>query len=89
MAPFLGVPTVAMYNNDALLAPHLFVARQAGRRVNAAPFSPLDLNALARLGYEGDLESALASWAGTENLEERLDGIEHIDPVVLEELRRR
>jgi uncharacterized Ntn-hydrolase superfamily protein len=44
---------------------------------------------LARLGYEGDLESALASWAGTENLEERFDGIEQIDPVVLEELRRR
>ncbi len=42
---------------------------------------------LARLGYEG--ESALAAWAGTENLEERVDGVERIDPVVLEELRNR
>jgi uncharacterized Ntn-hydrolase superfamily protein len=42
---------------------------------------------LARLGYEGDLEAAFARWAGTENLEERINGIEQIDPVVLEELR--
>jgi uncharacterized Ntn-hydrolase superfamily protein len=44
---------------------------------------------LARLGYEGELETAFARWAGTENFEERIDGIEHIDPVVLEELRAR
>ena len=44
---------------------------------------------LARLGYDGDLEAAFARWAGTENLEERVDGIEQIDPVVLEELRAR
>jgi uncharacterized Ntn-hydrolase superfamily protein len=44
---------------------------------------------LARLGYEGELEAAFARWAGTENLEERIDGIEQIDPVVLEELRSR
>jgi uncharacterized Ntn-hydrolase superfamily protein len=44
---------------------------------------------LARLGYDGDLAAAFAAWAGTENLEERVDGIERIDPVVLEELRRR
>jgi uncharacterized Ntn-hydrolase superfamily protein len=44
---------------------------------------------LALLGYDGDLEHAFASWAGTENLEERVDGIERIDPVVLEELRAR
>jgi uncharacterized Ntn-hydrolase superfamily protein len=44
---------------------------------------------LARLGYEGELAAAFASWAGTENLEERIDGIEQIDPVVLEELRAR
>jgi uncharacterized Ntn-hydrolase superfamily protein len=44
---------------------------------------------LARLGYSGELEQALAAWAGTENLEERIDGAERIDPVVLEELRRR
>ncbi len=44
---------------------------------------------LARLGYDGDLRSAFEDWAGTENLEERVDGVERIDPVVLEELRRR
>jgi uncharacterized Ntn-hydrolase superfamily protein len=44
---------------------------------------------LARLGYDGDLGDALFRWAGNENLEERVDGIESIDPVVLEELRAR
>ena len=43
---------------------------------------------LARLGYEGDLAQALFEWAGKENLEERVDGAERVDPVVLEELRR-
>src|SRR5207253_11098682 len=41
---------------------------------------------LALLGYEGDLGDALFRWAGNENLEERVDGAESIDPVVLEEL---
>jgi uncharacterized Ntn-hydrolase superfamily protein len=44
---------------------------------------------LARLGYEGDLDDALFRWAGNENLEERVEGAQTIDPVVLEELRRR
>jgi uncharacterized Ntn-hydrolase superfamily protein len=44
---------------------------------------------LGRLGYDGELERALGEWSGTENLEERVDGVEKIDPVVLEELRRR
>jgi uncharacterized Ntn-hydrolase superfamily protein len=43
---------------------------------------------LARLGYGGELEAAFATWAAAENLELRVDGIERIDPVVLEELRR-
>jgi uncharacterized Ntn-hydrolase superfamily protein len=43
---------------------------------------------LGRLGFEGDLAEAYRAWAGRENLEERVDGIERIDPVVLEELRR-
>jgi uncharacterized Ntn-hydrolase superfamily protein len=42
---------------------------------------------LAQLGYDGALEQALAAWAGTENLEERIDGVDQIDPVVLQELR--
>ena len=44
---------------------------------------------LGRLGFQGDLADAYRTWAGQENLEERIDGIERIDPVVLEELRRR
>src|SRR6059058_1165924 len=43
---------------------------------------------LARLGYDGELERAFGAWSGTENLEERVDGVERIDPVVLAELRR-
>ena len=39
---------------------------------------------LARLGYE-----RLEDWAGAANLEERVDGDDEIDPVVLSELRRR
>jgi uncharacterized Ntn-hydrolase superfamily protein len=42
---------------------------------------------LAKLGYDGDLEEAFNRWAGNVNLEERVDGIAEIDPVVLEELR--
>jgi len=43
---------------------------------------------LARIGYEGELDEAFFRWSANENLEERVDGIERIDPVVLEELRR-
>jgi uncharacterized Ntn-hydrolase superfamily protein len=42
---------------------------------------------LSRLGYEG--ERALHDWTATENLEERVDGVDRIDPVVLRELRSR
>jgi uncharacterized Ntn-hydrolase superfamily protein len=44
---------------------------------------------LHALGYDGDLERALGAWSGTENLEERVDGVDRIDPVVLAELRAR
>lgn len=45
---------------------------------------------LDRLGYaSGDLAADLERWAGVENLEERVKGVERIDPVVLGELRRR
>jgi uncharacterized Ntn-hydrolase superfamily protein len=44
---------------------------------------------LARLGYDGELDAAFAAWTGTENLEDRADGVERIDPVVLAELRAR
>jgi uncharacterized Ntn-hydrolase superfamily protein len=42
---------------------------------------------LAKAGYDGDLDDAFNRWAGSWNLEERVDGIDEIDPVVLEELR--
>jgi uncharacterized Ntn-hydrolase superfamily protein len=42
---------------------------------------------LRRLGYEGGLADALDRWAGVENLEERVDGADAVDPVVLEALR--
>src|SRR2546425_10299898 len=35
---------------------------------------------LGRLGYEGDLGQAYQTWARTENLEERIDGVGQIDP---------
>jgi uncharacterized Ntn-hydrolase superfamily protein len=44
---------------------------------------------LSALGYDGELADALAAWAGTENLEERVRGTDRIDPVVLEQLRSR
>jgi uncharacterized Ntn-hydrolase superfamily protein len=45
---------------------------------------------LDRLGYEGKaLPESFEAWAGTENLEERVDGIARIDPIVLAELRKR
>jgi uncharacterized Ntn-hydrolase superfamily protein len=43
---------------------------------------------LTRLGYDGELERAFNDWAGTENLEERVDGVARIDPVVLDALRK-
>jgi uncharacterized Ntn-hydrolase superfamily protein len=44
---------------------------------------------LEQLGYDGaDLERAFFDWAGTENLEERVDGVERIDPIVLGALRK-
>jgi uncharacterized Ntn-hydrolase superfamily protein len=42
---------------------------------------------LAKAGYDGDLPVAFDRWAANWNLEERVDGVEEIDPVVLEELR--
>jgi uncharacterized Ntn-hydrolase superfamily protein len=42
---------------------------------------------LAALGYDGELADAFRRWSGNANLEERVDGVERIDPVVLEALR--
>jgi len=52
-APFMGVPTVAIYDSDHLLAPHLFVRRQAGALTGAAEFTSVDLRGLSRIGHAG------------------------------------
>jgi uncharacterized Ntn-hydrolase superfamily protein len=45
---------------------------------------------LAALGYaQESLAEAFTTWASVENLEERVRGVERIDPVVLDELRKR
>jgi uncharacterized Ntn-hydrolase superfamily protein len=44
---------------------------------------------LERLGYRDErLEDAFNAWVGVENLEDRVRGLERVDPVVLEQLRR-
>jgi uncharacterized Ntn-hydrolase superfamily protein len=44
---------------------------------------------LATLGYtDPSLENSFNEWAGTANLEERVTGVDRIDPVVLTELRK-
>src|SRR4029453_17726705 len=55
LAPFLGGPTVAAYDNDRVLAAHLLIARQAGALVGAAEFSALDVRALHRVNALGTL----------------------------------
>jgi uncharacterized Ntn-hydrolase superfamily protein len=54
-----------------------------------APLAEELRDRLASLGYDGPLEEAFTAWAGTENYEERVDGVERVDPVVLAALRRR
>jgi uncharacterized Ntn-hydrolase superfamily protein len=43
---------------------------------------------LGRLGFDGDLAKAFGDWAGAANLEERVDGVARLDPIVLEALRK-
>ena len=43
---------------------------------------------LERLGHMGELQQAFTDWAGTANLEERVDGVTRIDPIVLDALRK-
>jgi quercetin dioxygenase-like cupin family protein len=44
---------------------------------------------LAKLGYEGELEDSFTRWTWQEALEDRVEGLAEIDPVVLEALRSR
>jgi uncharacterized Ntn-hydrolase superfamily protein len=43
---------------------------------------------LAKLGYAGQLDQAFFEWAGKANLEERVDGVAQVDPIVLAILRK-
>jgi uncharacterized Ntn-hydrolase superfamily protein len=43
---------------------------------------------LLRLGFDGELRDMFEVWAGNANLEERVDGVKRIDPVVLAALRK-
>ena len=52
-APFLGVPTTAVFADDQLLGMQLMIARQAGRAAGAAEFATLDLRAIRRFGFQG------------------------------------
>jgi hypothetical protein len=54
-APFMGVPTVAIYDSDSLLAPHLFVTRHAGVLTGAAEFTAIDLRGLSRISLVAPL----------------------------------
>jgi hypothetical protein len=46
LAPFLGVDTLAVYEDDRYLTAHLYTARYAYRRTGAAQFSTLNISAL-------------------------------------------
>lgn len=73
LAPMLGVPTVAVYADDRLLATHLYLARQLYRRMDAAPFDTLDLravDALDALALGGPRRDASAAGAPRESAQE-------------------
>ena len=46
LAPLLGVDTLAVYEDDRYLTPHLYAAKYAYRRTGGARFSTLNLKAL-------------------------------------------
>ncbi len=77
---------------DRLLRQHqlLFGTTPASEWITVDADLAAELTArLTSLGYTGQLADAFTRWAGTENLEERVDGVARIDPVVLAELRAR
>ncbi len=66
----------------------LFGTTPADEWLEVTPELAEELTAkLAALGFSGDLADTLPRWAGNANLEERVDGAERIDPVVLGALR--
>ena len=77
-ARFRDLPTL-----DVLMLPESMPPREPPRWLDD-PTQRLEV-----LGFGGDLDAAFREWSGRENLEERVNGIQRIDPVVLEELRSR
>ena len=61
----------------------------ARRRATSGSPSTTSSGPSSTSGSAGSATSGSADWAGVENLEERVDGDDEIDPVVLSELRRR
>jgi hypothetical protein len=59
LAPFLGVDTLAVYEDDRYLTAHLYAAKYAYRRTGAARFSTLNLTALRALEQFSLPEGAL------------------------------
>jgi len=53
LAPLLGVDTLAVYEDDRFLTPHLYAARYAFRHAEAAKFSTLNVSALRTFGHGG------------------------------------
>ena len=49
LAPLLGIDTLAVYEDDRFLTPHLYAARYAYRYSSAARFSTLNISALRSL----------------------------------------
>ena len=43
LAPIVGTPTLAVYADDHLLAPHLYAAREVYASIRAADFTPIDI----------------------------------------------
>jgi hypothetical protein len=56
LAPFLGVDTLAVYEDDRYLTAHLYAARYAYRKSNAARFATVNIKALR--GVNAGLASA-------------------------------
>lgn len=61
LAPLLGVETVAVYDDDRYLTAHLYAARYAYRRAQAARFSTVNIKALNGVTALGT--DRLAAWS--------------------------
>ncbi len=58
LAPFLGVDTLAVYEDDRYLMAHMYAARYAYRRTRAARFSTLNIKALRGINATSGAEAS-------------------------------